>query len=118
MTLERFKRWLGSLPVHVVLLGLCFLWLLPTLGLLVTSFRPFQDVNETGWWQVFDPPKGAREYQQYCAACHGDHGNALPNADLSNPELVQRYRRSFTLMAGLSREINGQASFGRHTASK
>ncbi|WP_322805904.1 ABC transporter permease subunit [Thermanaerothrix sp.] len=112
MILERFKRWLGSLPVHVVLLGLCFIWLLPTLGLLVTSFRPFQDVNETGWWQVFDPPKGAREYQQFCAACHGDHGNALPNADLSNPELVQRYRRSFTLMAALSQEINGQPHLG------
>jgi len=112
MSIERFKRWLANLPVHVVLVGLCLLWLTPTLGLLVTSFRPFQDVNETGWWQVLAPPRGAAEYQQFCASCHGSNGREIPSADLSNPDLVQRYRRSFQLMAVFKETFNGQPHLG------
>jgi alpha-glucoside transport system permease protein len=29
------------------------LWLIPTVGVLVTSFRPAAVVNETGWWTTF-----------------------------------------------------------------
>ncbi|MDQ4214345.1 carbohydrate ABC transporter permease [Microbacterium capsulatum] len=31
-------------------------WTIPTLGLLVTSFRPGADSNSTGWWTVFVNP--------------------------------------------------------------
>jgi len=103
-----FKKW----PVHLVLIGLCVLWLLPAFGLLVTSFRPFQDVNETGWWTVLSPPKGQPEYEQACAACHGNDGKQIAAADLTNPELVQSYRRSFTLIAALKRTINDQPHMG------
>jgi alpha-glucoside transport system permease protein len=37
--------------VHVFVILLMVLWLLPTIGLLVNSFRPAQDVASTGWWQ-------------------------------------------------------------------
>jgi len=36
--------------VHVVVIFLMIIWLLPTIGLLVNSFRPEQDVATTGWW--------------------------------------------------------------------
>jgi len=104
----RFFRWLQSLPSHVVLIGLCLVWLLPTIGLLVTSFRPLQDVNETGWWTILSKPKGYQEYQTSCASCHGAPGNAIPAIDLTDPKLVENYRRSFNLLASLTREINGQ----------
>jgi alpha-glucoside transport system permease protein len=32
------------------------LWTVPTFGLLVTSFRPAEDVATTGWWTVFEHP--------------------------------------------------------------
>lgn len=105
---QLFKKW----PVHLVLIGLCVLWLLPAFGLLVTSFRPFQDVNETGWWTVLSPPRGQAEYEQACAACHGTDGKQIAAADLTNPELVQSYRRSFTLIAALKRNINDQPHMG------
>lgn len=105
---QLFKKW----PVHLVLIGLCVLWLLPAFGLLVTSFRPFQDVNETGWWTVLSPPRGQAEYEQACAACHGNDGKQIAAADLTNPELVQSYRRSFTLIAALKRSINDQPHMG------
>jgi alpha-glucoside transport system permease protein len=112
MSIERLKNWIGKLPTNVILIGLCLVWLLPTLGLLVTSFRPSQDVSDTGWWTVLSPPKGASEYAEYCAACHGSDGRAIAAADLTNPDLVQNFRRSFALIAMLKKEINGQPHMG------
>jgi len=35
---------------------LAVLWTIPTLGLLVTSFRPAADINTSGWWTVLTNP--------------------------------------------------------------
>jgi alpha-glucoside transport system permease protein len=40
----------------IILLVLCLLWLIPLAGLLITSFRPLDDVNSSGWWTVFTHP--------------------------------------------------------------
>jgi len=112
MKISRFFNWIKSLPVHLILIGLCLLWLLPSFGLLITSFRPVQDVTESGWWTIFSKPKGYEEYQTYCAPCHGDDGQAITSADLTDPDLVQNYRRSFSLLTSLNREINGQLHMG------
>ncbi len=45
-------RWL----LHAVILGLMALWLVPTLGLFVNSFRPAADVARSGWWTALAPP--------------------------------------------------------------
>jgi alpha-glucoside transport system permease protein len=37
-------------------IAICALWLLPTLGLLVSSFRPSQLVSTSGWWAALRPP--------------------------------------------------------------
>jgi alpha-glucoside transport system permease protein len=112
MSNDRLKRFFNDLPVHVVLIGLCILWLLPAFGLLVTSFRPFQEVTVTGWWAALAPPKGQAEFSQSCAECHGSDGKQIAAADLSNPEVVQDFRRSFTLIAALKRDYNGQPHMG------
>ncbi len=103
---------LKKLPVHFILIGLCIVWLVPTLGLLITSFRPVQAINSSGWWTIFAKPKGYEEYQTYCSSCHGEDGSTIPTADLSNPELVQNYRRSFSLLPSLTRQINEQPHMG------
>jgi alpha-glucoside transport system permease protein len=38
--------------IHVVLGLIGVIWLVPTLGLLVTSFRPRSDIQSTGWWDL------------------------------------------------------------------
>ncbi|MCJ8010296.1 carbohydrate ABC transporter permease [Paenibacillus sp. KQZ6P-2] len=43
------KKWI----VNLVLGFICFIWLIPTVGLLVSSFRPAADILQTGWWKVF-----------------------------------------------------------------
>src|SRR4051812_20813281 len=40
----------------LVLWLLVFLWTLPTVGLLVNSFRQPQDQRRTGWWNAFTDP--------------------------------------------------------------
>jgi alpha-glucoside transport system permease protein len=37
----------------LVLTIICFIWLLPVIGLLITSFRQSQDIFTNGWWTVF-----------------------------------------------------------------
>ncbi|HVO41390.1 MAG TPA: ABC transporter permease subunit [Aggregatilineales bacterium] len=108
----RLRQFVGELPIHVVLIGLCVVWLVPTVGLLVTSFRSFQDVDNSGWWTVLSPPTGSAEYQQACASCHGSDGRLIAKADLSDPNLIQNFRRSFTLTAALKQPIDGKPHMG------
>jgi len=52
----RWRRRLGRLPVHAVVILLMFIWLIPTIGLLINSFRPAAAVQATGWWTaIFQP---------------------------------------------------------------
>ncbi|MDF1513565.1 MAG: ABC transporter permease subunit [Anaerolineae bacterium] len=108
MNKGRIKMLLSGLPTHIVLIGLCLLWLVPAFGLLVTSLRPFQDINQSGWWTVLAPTRGSKEYKASCASCHGANGKEIASADLTNPELMGEYSRSISLIAMLKQEINNQ----------
>ena len=50
---QRLVSFLTRSPVHIVLIALAALWLVPTFGLLVTSFRDRSDALSSGWWHVF-----------------------------------------------------------------
>jgi alpha-glucoside transport system permease protein len=50
---ERLVRFLNKSPIHIALALIALVWLAPTVGLLVTSFRPRQDIQVTGWWESF-----------------------------------------------------------------
>jgi alpha-glucoside transport system permease protein len=42
--------------LHVAVIGLTVAWVVPTAGLLVTSFRQPSDIANTGWWTALSPP--------------------------------------------------------------
>jgi alpha-glucoside transport system permease protein len=42
----------SSLVINGVLILICFVWLLPTLGVFITSLRNSQDIFTSGWWTV------------------------------------------------------------------
>jgi len=42
--------------LHAVLVGLSLLWLLPTVGLFVSSLRPAQQIATSGWWKALSTP--------------------------------------------------------------
>jgi len=41
---------------RVALAVICVLWVVPLIGLFITSFRGEQEANSTGWWTVFTNP--------------------------------------------------------------
>jgi len=51
---ERLVRFIGRTPVHLGLLAIAVIWLVPTVGLAITSFRPRDDIHATGWWTSFN----------------------------------------------------------------
>src|SRR5690606_38418465 len=53
----------GASPlVHLVIILTCLVWILPTLGLLVSSVRPAHDVAATGWLTVLRNPFDLTQY--------------------------------------------------------
>ncbi len=49
----RLVEFLGKAPIHFVLILISVIWLVPTVGLLVTSVRERQDILTSGWWMAF-----------------------------------------------------------------
>jgi alpha-glucoside transport system permease protein len=109
MNRDKINKFFGRVPTHVIIILTLIIWIVPTLGLLITSLRPVQDINSTGWWTVLSPkPLASGSYAQYCASCHGADGKKIPQADLTDPNLLAKYPRSLQLMALLRQNINGQ----------
>lgn len=49
-------KWLPKIILNTVIILFIVIWILPTIGLLITSFRPADQVSTTGWWTVFNSP--------------------------------------------------------------
>ena len=48
--------------VKITMGFLCLIWVIPTFGLLVTSFRDPEAANTSGWWTVFASPLKATQW--------------------------------------------------------
>jgi alpha-glucoside transport system permease protein len=47
------SKFFSSCMVNGSLTLICLLWTIPTIGLLISSFRDRIDVNSSGWWTIF-----------------------------------------------------------------
>ncbi|TXK18504.1 carbohydrate ABC transporter permease [Homoserinibacter sp. GY 40078] len=52
----RVKRRLTSRGATIAALVIAVLWTIPTFGIFVSSFRPAELIQDTGWWTVFQNP--------------------------------------------------------------
>lgn len=43
----------SSFWINFVLIMICIIWMVPILGILITSFRPSENIFKSGWWTVF-----------------------------------------------------------------
>ena len=47
------SKLINSFIINGVLAIICLCWTVPTIGLLISSFRDRIDINRTGWWTIF-----------------------------------------------------------------
>jgi alpha-glucoside transport system permease protein len=47
---ERLVRLVSRGPLHIALVGIALIWLVPTVGLALTSFRKRPAIASSGWW--------------------------------------------------------------------
>jgi alpha-glucoside transport system permease protein len=71
----RTHRVLTSVPT-AVLWALVLVWSIPTIGLLVNSFRPASDQFQSGWWHVISNPHFTTH--NYTEALNNPPGGSLP----------------------------------------
>jgi alpha-glucoside transport system permease protein len=70
-TARKILRWLGKAPIHILLVFVALLWLVPTIGLFMTSLFAPEDVNNIGWWKIFTKPSLAT-FQNYQDIYHNE----------------------------------------------
>src|SRR5437868_2030305 len=68
----RVLRAVAKAPIHLVLVVLGALWIVPTVGLFITSILPASALASKGWWQIFSKPSLAT-WANYDAMFH-NHG--------------------------------------------
>ncbi|RPI22857.1 MAG: carbohydrate ABC transporter permease [Chloroflexota bacterium] len=49
-------HFLDRTPIHIAVLVICALWIIPTVALFTSSFRPQNLIATTGWWTAFKTP--------------------------------------------------------------
>ena len=68
--------------VHFLLISLAVVWLTPSLGILITSFRTPSEIATSGWWTVFDE-LGSLNLDNY--------DEVLRNSRLAPPGIAQNF---------------------------
>jgi alpha-glucoside transport system permease protein len=73
----------GGWFIRITIVAIVILWSIPTLGVLITSFRAEELVNTSGWWTALAHPFRAAEWtlENYRAAIEAqEFGNAFMNS--------------------------------------
>src|SRR3954468_13899107 len=94
---HRRSKLFNSILINGVLGLICLVWLIPLLGLLVSSFRDRSDIISSGWWTVFP-------HQEYVRANQVPLERGLPLAQPIQVEGVtatdEQLRAGYTLPDG------------------
>jgi alpha-glucoside transport system permease protein len=66
---SKVLRGIAKAPINIVLIVLGALWVVPTIGLFLTSILPVSALASKGWWQIFSKPSLAT-WSNYDALFH------------------------------------------------
>ncbi|WP_437584086.1 carbohydrate ABC transporter permease [Paramicrobacterium sp. CJ85] len=84
---KRVKKRLTSRTASVIALIIAVVWTIPTFGLFLSSFRPKELLQTTGWWTIFQNPGFTLENYQ----------EVLLSASLSSPQLGAYFANSLAI---------------------
>jgi alpha-glucoside transport system permease protein len=59
---DRIRQIFSAAPLRITIIVIALLWTIPSVGLLITSFRPPDDIQTSGWWTVFQHPFELSQY--------------------------------------------------------
>ena len=59
---DRIRQIFSAAPLRITIIVIALLWTIPTVGLLITSFRHPDDIQTSGWWTVFQHPFELSQY--------------------------------------------------------
>jgi alpha-glucoside transport system permease protein len=68
-TAARILRLVAKAPLQILIAAIGLLWLVPTIGLFLTSILPAQAFTVKGWWQIFSKPSEAT-FENYRTVFH------------------------------------------------
>ena len=74
-TAARIVRYVSKAPVYLVLAFIGLLWLVPTLGLFLTSLLDPAEIGTAGWWEILSRPS---------AATFENYGEIFDNEDITS----------------------------------
>ncbi len=85
---ERLARLAGRGPTHVILALIALIWLVPSIGLLITSFRPSADMRATGWWTILVEPRFTLANYQRVFEAEGMGGAFMNSLFITIPSTI------------------------------
>ena len=80
---DRIRQIFSAAPLRIAIIVIALAWTIPSVGLLITSFRNPNDIQTTGWWTVFQHPFELSQYtiQNYAQVITADGmGEAFLNS--------------------------------------
>jgi alpha-glucoside transport system permease protein len=86
-TRKKAKDIFSSPIASATAIVIAVLWTIPTFGLLISSFRPQKDINNSGWWMFFTEPNVTLE----------NYASVLFEGSTTNPPLAQFFVNSFAV---------------------
>lgn len=97
--LEKNKKSLPTLVITIVLIVFCILWTIPTLGILVTSFRTADAASSTGWWTALSDWKHFTldNYNQVLFGQRFSVGNATGTSTVRGATMLSAFLSSITV---------------------
>ncbi len=98
MSAAAATRFLLRAPVNLLLLAVGALWLVPTVGLFLTSIMPAQAFTVEGWWKIFAHPSLAT-WDNYSAVLHN---RSILHSLVTTAEIAIANTLVLVLIAGLA----------------
>ncbi|MBQ9622877.1 MAG: carbohydrate ABC transporter permease [Treponema sp.] len=98
-SLEKNKHSFPTLIITIALVVFCVLWTLPTVGILVTSFRTPDAASSTGWWKAFSNFKDFTldNYNQVLFGQRFSVGNATGTSSVRGATMLSAFLSSITV---------------------
>jgi alpha-glucoside transport system permease protein len=95
---RRVARLAGKLPFQILMAAIALMWLVPTIGLFLTSLMPVAKIQELGWWKVISKPSLAT-FDNYNALFHN---HTLTKALFTTAEIAVGNTLILVLVAALA----------------